>query len=69
MSGFCSRDSMIILSATYVSAPLSTLLSQGVIPISMLLSYKLLHRRFQREHLLGALVITGGIGFCLNNTR
>lgn len=89
---------MIILSAAYVSAPLSTMLSQarriaaclpaplafanpvtlvpvtlvrvqGVIPISMLLSWKWLGRKFKTVHYVGAFIIMGSLTFTIINTR
>eukprot|EP01006_Ploeotia_vitrea_P053160 TRINITY_DN67760_c5_g1_i2.p1 TRINITY_DN67760_c5_g1~~TRINITY_DN67760_c5_g1_i2.p1 ORF type:complete len:453 (-),score=217.71 TRINITY_DN67760_c5_g1_i2:394-1752(-) len=52
---------MIILSQTYVSAPLATLLSQGVIPMTIIASIMFLGKQFDRLHYVGASIIIAGI--------
>jgi drug/metabolite transporter (DMT)-like permease len=50
-------STLILCAAVFISAPMATLLSQGVIPITMLSSMWFLRRRFHCNHWLGALLI------------
>lgn len=50
-------STLILCGAVFISAPLATLLSQGVIPITMLASMWWLRRRFHCNHWLGAALI------------
>jgi drug/metabolite transporter (DMT)-like permease len=60
---------MIILSNTYVSAPFAALLSQGVIPVSIILSIVFLKKSFHWTHYAGASTIMLGIGFYVLGMR
>lgn len=51
----------VLIASSYVSAPVSALLMQGVIPASMIFSYILLSRKFKWQHYTGALFILGAI--------
>lgn len=59
---------MIILSSRDVSAPLATLLSQGVIPVSMGVTWLVFRRRFYWQHMVGAAVILAGIAVSVQAT-
>ncbi len=56
------RSALILCSAVFITAPLATLLSQGVIPLTMVASIWFLRRRFHANHWVGAALIMASNG-------
>jgi len=52
---------MIILSAAYITASTSTILMQAVIPVTMVLSYLFLKRRYHLVHYVSAFILLAAI--------